>query len=117
MEALERQKYFQQRQQKIILSEKNLIDKQRVELEALQIKLNGRLNEELKRKEIEQQVNIQRYANVKQDMQLQQAHEKNKFIKTFQTKSTAPATNTQLTMMQSGMALKLRGIPQIVDNH
>lgn len=54
MEALERQKYFEQRQEKIMLSEKNLLDKQKIEMQALQIKLNGKLGDDLKRKDIDQ---------------------------------------------------------------
>ena len=45
---------------------------------------------------------------------MQQALEQNKFVTTFQSKSTAPATNTQLSMMKIGMEMKLRGIPEVV---
>lgn len=58
---------------------------------------------------------MQRYANVRADMQLQQAMEKNRFEKTFQTMSTVPASETQQMMMRSEMFIKTRGMPKIVE--
>ena len=53
LEAIEREKYMQERHKKIISAEANLIQKQQNEMNALKKKLEANLNERLKLRETE----------------------------------------------------------------
>ena len=61
LEAIEREKYMQERHKKIISAEAKLISKQQNEMNALKKKLEANLNERLKLRETEHNKLLQRY--------------------------------------------------------
>jgi len=103
LEILEREKYMKERQKKIISAEAKLIQKQQNEMNALKKKLEANLNERLKLRETEHNKLLQRYQNVKKEIQNQQTIELAKFERSYanviQLKPQAP----QGSMMASKM--------------
>ena len=69
MEANEREAYMLSRHKKIIAAEAALIQKQQNEMNALKKKLEANLNERLKLRETEHNKLLQRYQNVKKEIQ------------------------------------------------
>lgn len=93
------------RHKKIIASEAKLIQKQQNEMNALKKKLEGNLNERLKLRETEHNKLLQRYQNVKKEIENQQNIERIKFEKTYGG-SKLPNVQSgagQRSMMQSRM--------------
>jgi len=87
LEAKEREKYMQERSKKIIAAEGKLIQKQQNEMNALKKKLEANLNERLKLRETEHNKLLQRYQNVKKEIENQQNLERVKFEKAFQNQN------------------------------
>ena len=116
LENEEREKYMKERSKKIIASEAQLIQKQQNEMNALKKKLEANLNERLKLRETEHNKLLQRYQNVKKEIENQQNIERNKFEKAFMNANTRPMTASggksimaskmgQSTMKQSKMKM------------
>ena len=78
---------MQERQKKIISAEAKLISKQQNEMNALKKKLESNLNERLKLRETEHNKLLQRYQNVKKEIQNQQTIEMAKFERQYNTVS------------------------------
>ena len=74
---------MKERSKKIIASEAKLIQKQQNEMNALKKKLEANLNERLKLRETEHNKLLQRYQNVKKEIENQQNIERIKFEKAF----------------------------------
>jgi len=73
-------------------------------MNALKKKLEGNLNERLKLRETEHNKLLQRYQNVKKEIENQQNIERIKFENAFKGKlGGRPATATQRSVMGSGM--------------
>jgi restriction endonuclease len=83
LEIVEREKYMKDRHKKIIAAEAKLIQKQQLEMNALKKKLEGNLNERLKLRENEHNKLLQRYQNVKKEIENQQNLERIKYEKAF----------------------------------
>lgn len=77
-------------------------------MNALKKKLEANLNERLKLRETEHNKLLQRYQNVKKEIENQQNIERIKFEKAFQNHNTRPATATQRSMMASRMGSKMK---------
>ena len=108
MEADEREKYMKDRHKKIIQMEAKLIQKQQNEMNALKKKLEGNLNERLKLRETEHNKLLQRYQNVKKEIENRQLQEGNKFVKDNQrwapkVGNQRPGTAQQRSVMGSRM--------------
>ena len=86
LEIREREKYMKERHKKIIASEAKLISRQQNEMNALKKKLEGNLNERLKLRENEHNKLLQRYQNVKKEIENQQNLERIKYEKAFKVK-------------------------------
>lgn len=71
------------RHKKIIAAEAKLISKQQNEMNALKKKLEANLNERLKLRETEHNKLLQRYQNVKKEIENQQNIERIKFEKQY----------------------------------
>ena len=108
LEAIEREKYMKDRHKRIIAAEAKLIQRQQNEMNALKKKLEANLNERLKLRETEHNKLLQRYQNVKKEIENQQNIERIKFERAFQNHNTRPATATQRSMMASKMGSKMR---------
>lgn len=74
---------MKERQKKIIAAEAKLIQKQQNEMNALKKKLEANLNERLKLRETEHNKLLQRYQNVKKEIENQQNIERIKFEKQY----------------------------------
>lgn len=110
LEIQERDKYMKERHKKIIAAEAKLIQKQQNEMNALKKKLEANLNERLKLRETEHNKLLQRYQNVKKEIENQQNIERIKFEKQFQgLGSSRPGTATQRSVMGSRMGSKMKG--------
>lgn len=81
---------MQMRHKKIIAAEASLIQKQQNEMNALKKKLEANLNERLKLRETEHNKLLQRYQNVKKEIENQQNIEKIKFERAFMNHNTRP---------------------------
>ena len=105
LEIREREKYMKERHKKIIASEAKLIQKQQNEMNALKKKLEGNLNERLKLRENEHNKLLQRYQNVKKEIENQQNLERIKYEKQFKAHNiggSRPGTGVN-SMMTSKM--------------
>lgn len=71
MEEDERERYMQQRHKKIVAAEAKLIQKQQNEMAALKKKIEANMNERLKQREFEHNKLLQRYQNVKKELENQ----------------------------------------------
>jgi len=69
MEMDEREKYMQQRHKKIVAAEAKLINTQQNEMHALRKKIENSMNEKLKSRELEHNKLLQRYQNVKKELE------------------------------------------------
>lgn len=79
-------------------------------MNALKKKLEANLNERLKLRETEHNKLLQRYQNVKKEIENQQNIERIKFEKQFQgLASGRPGTATQRSVMGSRMGSKMKG--------
>jgi len=88
----------------VLASESTLINKQQNEMAALRKKLEGRMNERLKLREVEHNKILQRYQNVKKEIENQQNIEKNKKERAYQLNTKArpgTASNSGRSVMQS----------------
>ena len=103
MEIVEREKYMKDRQKKIIAAEAKLIQKQQMEMNALKKKLEANLNERLKLRETEHNKLLQRYQNVKKEIQNQQTIELSKFERQYNTVIKLKPEAVQGSMMVSKM--------------
>ena len=83
MEEEERERYMQQRHKKIVAAEATLIQRQANEMNALRKKIETGMNERLKQREIEHNKLLQRYQNVKKELENQQNLERIKVEKAF----------------------------------
>ena len=106
LEIREREKYMKERHKKIIASEAKLISRQQNEMNALKKKLEGNLNERLKLRENEHNKLLQRYQNVKKEIENQQNLERIKYEKAFKVHNVGggsrPGTGVN-SMMTSKM--------------
>lgn len=101
---------MKERHKKIIAAESKLIQKQQNEMNALKKKLEANLNERLKLRETEHNKLLQRYQNVKKEIENQQNIERIKFERAFKGQQMGrPGTAQQRgsimgsTMQQSKM--------------
>lgn len=79
---------------KILASEAHMMSKQSNEMSALKKKLEARMNERLKLREVEHNKILQRYQNVKKEIENQQNIERIKKERVYATAATArPGTN------------------------
>jgi len=69
LEAKEREQFDADCSKKILASESHLMQKQQNELNALKKKLEGRMNEFLKLREVEHNKILQRYQNVRKEIE------------------------------------------------
>ena len=67
LESKEREQYMVEVSKKVLASESTLISRQQNEMAALRKKLEGRMNERLKLREVEHNKILQRYQNVKKE--------------------------------------------------
>ena len=86
---------------KILASEAHLMTRQTNEMNALKKKLEGRMNERLKLREQEHNKILQRYQNVKKEIENQQNIEHNKRERAYKTR---PGTATQRSIMGASMS-------------
>lgn len=97
---------MKERHKKIIASEAKLISRQQNEMNALKKKLEGNLNERLKLRENEHNKLLQRYQNVKKEIENQQNLERIKYEKAFKVQNggsgSRPGTGVN-SMMTSKM--------------
>lgn len=100
---------MKERHKKIIAQEAKLIQKQQNEMNALKKKLEANLNERLKLRETEHNKLLQRYQNVKKEIENQQNIERIKFERAFQNHNTRPGTANQRSVMASRMGSKMKG--------
>lgn len=77
-------------------------------MNALKKKLEANLNERLKLRETEHNKLLQRYQNVKKEIENQQNIERIKFEKAFQNHNTRPATATGKSVMASRMGSRMQ---------
>jgi len=71
MESGQKERHMQERQKKIIAAEYKLIQKQQNEMAALKKNLESNLNERLRLREVEHNKLLQRYQNVKKEIESQ----------------------------------------------
>ena len=100
---------MKERSKKIIAAEAKLIQKQQNEMNALKKKLEANLNERLKLRETEHNKLLQRYQNVKKEIENQQNIERIKFEKAFQNHNTRPMTAQGKSVMGSRMGSRMQG--------
>jgi len=101
---------MKERHKKIIAAEAKLIQKQQNEMNALKKKLEANLNERLKLRETEHNKLLQRYQNVKKEIENQQNIERIKFEKQYNTVAKLrPPTSNGRSMMGSRMNSKIKG--------
>ena len=99
---------MRERHKKIIASEAKFIQKQQNEMNALKKKLEGNLNGRLKIREQKHNELLQRYQNVKKEIENQQNLERIKFEKAYANFIKArPGTSQQQSMMASKMGSKM----------
>jgi hypothetical protein len=98
MEEGERQAYMELRHKKILSAEAKLMQKQQNEMNALKKKLEGRMNERLKLREVEHNKILQRYQNIKKEIESKQTLEKNQKERQYNTR---PGTATSRSVMAS----------------
>ena len=75
---------------KILASEAHMMSKQSNEMSALKKKLEARMNERLKLREVEHNKILQRYQNVKKEIENQQNIERIKKERVYATADTTP---------------------------
>ena len=99
---------MKERSKKIIAAEAKLIQKQQNEMNALKKKLEGNLNGRLKIREQKHNELLQRYQNVKKEIENQQNLERIKFEKAYANYIKArPGNSQQASMMASKMGSKM----------
>jgi hypothetical protein len=103
LENNEREKYMKERAKKIIAAEAKLIQKQQNEMNALKKKLEANLNERLKLRETEHNKLLQRYQNVKKEIENQQNIERIKFEKQYANVSKLRPQTASGSVMGSRM--------------
>lgn len=91
---------------KILASEAHMMSKQSNEMSALKKKLEARMNERLKLREVEHNKILQRYQNVKKEIENQQNIERIKKERVYATAATArPGPNSSRSVLgQSKMS-------------
>lgn len=98
MEEVEKGQHLENRHKKILATEAKLMQKQQTEMNALRKKLEGRMNERLKLREVEHNKILQSYENSKRAIENQQTLERNKLEKAFKVR---PGTAQGQSTMQS----------------
>lgn len=98
MEDKEKNQHLENRHKKILAAEAKLMQKQQNEMNALRKKLEGRMNERLKLREVEHNKILQSYENSKRAIENQQTLERNKLEKAYKVR---PGTASQQSMMAS----------------
>ena len=89
---------MENRHKKILAAEAKLMQKQQIEMNALRKKLEGKMNERLKLREVEHNEILQRYENAKKQLENQQTLERNKLEKHYRTR---PGTAQGRSVMAS----------------
>ena len=98
MEDKEKAQHLENRHKKILAAEAKLMAKQQNEMNALRKKLEGRMNERLKLREVEHNKILQSYENSKRAIENQQTLERNKLEKAYKVR---PSTAQGQSMMAS----------------
>ena len=98
LEEQERQNYMEARHKKILAAEAKLMQKQQNEMNALKKKLEARMNERLKLREVEHNKILQRYQNIKKEIESKQTLEKNVKERQYNTR---PSTASSRSVMAS----------------
>lgn len=98
MEEKERQQHMENRHKKILSAEAKMMQKQQIEMGALRKKLEGKMNERLKLREVEHNEILQRYENAKKQLENQQTLVRNKLEKHYRTR---PGTAQGRSVMAS----------------
>lgn len=74
---------MEDRHKKILAAEAKLMQRQQTEMNSLRKKLEGKMNERLKLREVEHNEILQRYENAKKQLENQQTLERNKLEKHY----------------------------------
>lgn len=110
MEEQERNSYLETRHKKILAAEAKLMQKQQNEMNALRKKLEGRMNERLKLREVEHNKILQSYENSKKSIENQQTLERNRLEKMYRTRpGTAQGGSKSYMASQSKMGTSRMG--------
>lgn len=105
MEEGERQGYLENRYRKILAAEAKLMQKQQNEMNALRKKLEARMNERLKLRDIEHNKILQSYENSKKTIENQQTLERNRLEKMYKTRpSTAQGKSFMASQSKMGVS-------------
>lgn len=94
--------YMQARQNKITAFEAKLIANQKNEMNALKKKLESRMNERLKFRDVEHNKILQRYANVKKEIQNQQNLERIDMERKFNKRPGTATSRSQMGTSKMG---------------
>lgn len=89
---------------KILATEANLMAKQSNEMAALKKKLEAKMNERLKMREVEHNKILQRYQNVKKEIENQQNIERIKKERAYKVTARPQSATQRSTMGQSKMS-------------
>jgi len=96
LEDKEAEAYGLARHKKILANESKLMTKQQNEMNALKKKLEGRMNERLKLREVEHNKILQRYQNVKKEIENQQNLERIKTEKAYKVRPQTASSRSQM---------------------
>ena len=109
LEENERQQYMVDVHKKILATEANLMAKQSNEMAALKKKLEAKMNERLKMREVEHNKILQRYQNVKKEIENQQNIERIKKERAYKVIARPQSATQRSTMGQSKMSQSKMG--------
>ena len=108
LEDKERSQFMIDVHKKILASEAHLMSKQTNEMNALKKKLEGRMNERLKVREVEHNKILQRYQNVKKEIENQQNIERVKRERQYKTRPST-ASRSQMGASTSKLGASKMG--------
>ena len=103
LQEKERQTHMENRHKKILAAEAKLMQKQQNEMNALRKKLEAKMNERLKLREVEHNEILQRYENAKKQLENQQTLERNKLEQHFKTRPGTAKGGQSVMASQSKM--------------
>lgn len=109
LEEKEREQYMVDVHKKILASEANLMTKQGNEMSALKKKLEAKMNERLKMREVEHNKILQRYQNVKKEIENQQNIERIKRERAYKVVARPQSASQRSTMGASKMTQSKMG--------
>ena len=109
LEEKEREQYMVDVHKKILASEANLMTKQGNEMAALKKKLEAKMNERLKMREVEHNKILQRYQNVKKEIENQQNIERIKRERAYKVIARPQSASQRSTMGASKMTQSKMG--------